>query len=112
MSEHEERMAGFAQRFPAGPQGEPGPAGPPMTRRAVRAVLALFLIAIIVGGGGLLGVRSLHSEVQRAVQTSNHRWCAALGTINASERKTPPTTTSGKNLAADFAALYGEFGCG
>lgn len=120
MSDHEERMAGFASRYPPGPpgkQGEPGPAGEPVPRRAIRAVLALFLIAAILGVTAVVGISSLHSQIRGAVQQNNHRWCATLQLLSAHPvaRPADPAANPSRENAYVFyinlLQLRSEFGC-
>jgi hypothetical protein len=110
-----ERLAAPGPRGQQGVQGdrgEQGPQGEPLSRKVVRALLFLFAFAVALAVLGLYWNNHQAGQIQQAVAQNNRRWCATLTLFTESEQKTPPTTSSGRNLAADFAALYREFGCG
>lgn len=59
--------------------------------------LAVGLLAVVI---------SLHSQAE-----SERKWCSVVGTIDGSYRQSPPTTATGKKLAADMARLRRELHC-
>ncbi len=65
MSEHEERMAGFARRFPAGKARREG-----MTSGARRAIVVLFGLTVLLAGLNLLFTVREVSAVHDAVIAS------------------------------------------
>jgi hypothetical protein len=69
-------------------------------------------IAIIVAGV-LLALATNVAYTTWSVDTSQHRWCAALVTLDNADRAAPkPASKFGRQLVADFHALRLSFGCG
>lgn len=106
MSEPRDPQESVEQIAVPGPKGDKGDAGGRgLPRIQARAIVYLFLLNLALIIVGYLFVAHL-------VRGQEHKWCSTFATINQSEQKTPPTTTSGRNLAADFVTLYRAFDCG
>jgi len=63
--------------------------------RGTISFVVLVLISVVLSGAALV-------IASREVAASQHRWCAALVTLDR----------AGRNLFADFHSLRMEFGCG
>lgn len=89
---------------PAGDHGPDAPARAPGTIRGpVAAVIAGFLVAIAFSVG----------YTTWSVNSSQHRWCSALVTLDAADQHAPPPASKfGRQLVTDFHALKLQFGCG
>lgn len=74
--------------------------------RGTISFVVLVLISVVLSGAALV-------IASREVAASQHRWCAALVTLDTADRHAPPPATrAGRNLFADFHSLRMEFGCG
>lgn len=72
-------------------------------RRPIIMVVSALLLAIMLNAGYTTWL----------VQTSQHRWCATIGTLNNAAKGAPaPQTAYGRHLVQDFHDLYGGLGCG
>jgi hypothetical protein len=113
MTEHEERMSGFAQRWPAGERGPAGPRGRRGMPAAVTwAVVLLFVISFAMATTGLY--LSL-----RAITMDHHHdaLCTALGQLArekppAGNPVTNPSRAYAQQQHATFTELHSHFGCG
>lgn len=47
----------------------------------------------------------------RVAAQGNKQWCSIIVTLDDSYRKTPPTTETGKKIAADMHRLRSQFKC-
>lgn len=93
------------------------PQASPMPRKAIRAVLTLFLIAAILAVIAVLGLSSLRGEIRGAVQQNNHRWCATLQLLTAKPVPRPgdpsanPSRENTYVFYVNLLQLRSEFGC-
>lgn len=68
---------------------------------------------IIIVAGVILALALNAAYTTWAVNQSQHRWCATIGLLNRAEHGTQaPTSSYGKQLAADFGKLFPALGCG
>ena len=81
--------------------------------KAVQATLSTFLaIALLFGG-----LATTYALARQAIDTSNHRWCAALEllTVNRVPKPSNPKANPSRETAyqgyQDFLLLRHQFGC-
>lgn len=75
-----------------------------MTRRAVYRDLAVLASSLVFSVAAL--VFSLH-----AIDVSERKWCAMMGTLDEAYSQTPPNTPTGKEVAARIAELNRSLEC-
>lgn len=79
------------------------------------SLAAIFLSMVILATVSVL--ISVHYSDQQAVRVQrysddqNRKWCDIVTTLDSAYRANPPTTTTGKKLAADMHALRERIGC-
>lgn len=105
MNERDERYAARGPKGETGETGQRGAAGPGMTDGARRAVIFLFIFSMALAGANLFWTA-------HQVGSNNRKWCATIVLIDSAYRQQPPSTPTGRKLAADFGVLRREFGCG
>jgi hypothetical protein len=96
-------MDAASERYQAETPRARRPAGPPGIRGSVGLVIGAVVIALAVNVG----------YTTWSVNTSQHRWCSALVTLDTADQHAPaPTSKFGRQLVADFHNLRLSFGCG
>jgi Flp pilus assembly pilin Flp len=90
-----------------------------VTSPAVRiwyALLISFIACVVVAGASVFYAGTVQAESERRwrdqQRQSDQRWCKLFVQLTDSQDKTPPTSESGKQFAAELTRLRGEFGCG
>ena len=69
-----------------------------------------YVLAVILVSALSVGMASIF-YANHVARESERKWCSVVATIDSSYRATPPTTPTGKKLAADMAALRRELHC-
>jgi hypothetical protein len=105
--EHFERIAPLA-RGPKGEQGEPGRRGERgLSRIQGRAVVILFLLAVLIGAAGLFWT-------SHEVSAQQGKWCSLIVTLdqaNAAAPKKPAAGTFTAEFVAEIRGLRQSLGC-
>lgn len=65
---------------------------------------AMLASSLATGAAALLVAVHVNAE-------SDRKWCSVVGTLDDAWSETPPTTASGRNLAADIAELRRRLNC-
>lgn len=65
---------------------------------------AMLASSLAVGVGSVM--ISVHVNTE-----SDRKWCSIVETLNTSYRQQPPTTPSGRNVAANIAELHRSLNC-
>ena len=74
------------------------------TRVGLYGLILLFFTVIAVGINSIWYA----NHVQRQ---NNQKWCSLVSTMDDAYRQQPPTSPTGRKIAADMHALRREFGC-
>lgn len=74
-------------------------------RRVIAYMVAIAFTSTLIGSGASLAV------AWRANEESDKKWCSVVVTLDNAWHEAPPTTKSGKNLAADISALRKSLHC-
>jgi hypothetical protein len=70
------------------------------TSSLVYSTIITLLVSVVLGVGGVL-----------YVAYNNQKWCKVITTFTDSWAESPPSTKSGKDLAANMQDLKGDLGC-
>lgn len=65
---------------------------------------AMLASSLLAAGGAVL--ISVHVNTE-----SDRKWCSIVETLDSSYRQSPPTTPSGRNVAANIAELRRSLNC-
>lgn len=101
-------MSEADERLPAGPPGEKGDPGERgLSRLQGRAVVVLFVIAVILGVGNLFW--SSHQ-----VNAEQGKWCGLVVTLDKADeaaKQQPAAGTFTAQLVTEIHSLRSELGC-
>jgi hypothetical protein len=79
-----------------------------MDRPVNRTVLYLIVVTLLCALAA--GVNSIW-YANRVAQESNRNWCSLVNTLDDTYRQQPPTTPTGRQVAAEIHALRVRLGC-
>ena len=74
------------------------------TRVGLYTLILLFFTVIVIG------INSIW-YANHVAQQNNRKWCSLVVTMDDAYRQQPPTSPTGRKVAADMAALRRQFGC-
>lgn len=84
-----------------------------------RALLYPLIVSFVTALAAALGAimyaahvaRETEQRVLEANRESDRQWCDIVTTFDDTYRVTPPTTETGKRIAASFRQMRVSFGC-
>jgi len=71
--------------------------------------LTMFVVCLLVFTAG--GFYYANWKAERTAREGDQRWCSLLSTMDSAYQEAPPTTPTGKKLAADIHGLHESFQC-
>ncbi len=86
-------------------------AGRELPVSAWRTLVVAVACMVILAVAGVLYTGHAIREQDRAEREQDRRWCALLVTLDDQYRAPPPTTETGRRVAAAIAFLRESFGC-
>jgi hypothetical protein len=87
-----------------GRRGADGLEGPPVSKRTIYLLVALFTSQLALVAG------DVQYGTWRAAR-ADQRWCAVIISVDNTLTETPPTTESGRAYAANMHKLRIDLGC-
>jgi hypothetical protein len=87
-----------------GRTGLPGTEGPPLSRRTT------YLFVVVFASQLALTMLGIQYGTWRAAQ-SDQRWCAVIASSDNTYQAEPPTTDTGRAMAANMHRLRHDLGC-
>lgn len=91
-------MSEADERLPRGPKGDPGERG--LSRLQGRAVVVLFLLAVIVAGFSLFWT-------SHQVKAEQGKWCGLVVTLDQADAAAPKKPAAGTFTAALVGEIHG-----
>lgn len=82
-----------------------------MSRRAVYALLAVFITSIGLAVANVAYTNHVQQESERRNENRAREICGLIRVTDDAYIQTPPTTAVGKNLAAEVHAYRVKLGC-
>ena len=73
-------------------------------RNLVMFVVTLFVFTVS-------GIYYANWKAERTAREGERRWCSLLGTMDSAYQEAPPSTPTGRKLAADIHELHEGFQC-
>ena len=85
------------------------------TVRLWYALLVSFIACVIVAVASVVYAGTVQAQSERRwrdqQRQSDQRWCTLFVQLTDAQDRTPPTTPSGRQFAAELTRLRNEFGC-
>jgi len=78
----------------------------------VPANRGLIYVTVISLAMGLLAIANSIFYTDHVAEQNERKWCALVSQLDDAYRQQPPTTVTGRHIAADIHTLRIQFGCG